>query len=147
MGGNTNPGARARAERELRRDPARSDHLIAAIARCAPQRVGTWRHALEAAGAIPAIPWQQRARRPRPVPFRTRSGAAIRAGATLPEQVMGYGVAYSTAYAALAKARARAPSPDVTKNTIAVRTIGLSCCIASWSAGRWRHARACPARR
>lgn len=50
MLGNANPCARARAEAELRRDPARSDHLIAQLASCTPQRVSVWRRELRRAG-------------------------------------------------------------------------------------------------
>jgi hypothetical protein len=104
MPGYANPGARDRAERELARDPRRSDHLTAQLARCTPQRVGIWRHELEAAGVIEAVPVSQRAAPPRVTPFRTRSAAAIEAGATLPEHLMSQGISYSAAYAALAKA-------------------------------------------
>ena len=58
-----NPGARRRAEAELVRDPARSDHLIAQLARCTWHRVGIWRCELETTGTIPAIPVSDRTQR------------------------------------------------------------------------------------
>src|SRR2546429_932157 len=80
MPGNANPGARDRVEAELRRDPARSNYVIAEAARCTPQRVGTWRRELEQAGEIEAAPWQQRQARPRSAHTR---GAGQRALAEL----------------------------------------------------------------
>ena len=84
------PGsARARAERELRSDPARSDALIAAAAHCSAQAAGRWRHALERAGVIEAIEPSQRLAIPRAWPPRTPARIAIeRHGASTPEQVM-----------------------------------------------------------
>jgi hypothetical protein len=96
---------------------------------------------LEETGVIEAIPVSDRAQRPRLVPFRTRSLAAIEAGATLPEHLMAQGISYSAAYVALAKARARSQLPSVTKSTIS-RTVGLACCTAIWRDGGWQHDRA-----
>lgn len=52
--------ARARAEAELCSDPARSNALIAALARCTRQDVDRWRHVLERAGQIPRVNPQHR---------------------------------------------------------------------------------------
>jgi hypothetical protein len=48
-----NHGGRARAEAELRRGTRRSDAIIAAAARCTPQRIGRWRRELADPGQIP----------------------------------------------------------------------------------------------
>ena len=138
------PGSPAGDERELVRDHVVAAARIAAIVRCAPHSVCTWRHYLEAAGVIEAVPVSQCVARPRRTPFRTRSLAAIERGATLSEHLMAQGISYSASYVALAKARARRP-PTVTKTTT-VRTIGLACCTATWRNGRWQHDRACPER-
>ncbi len=57
---------RARAEAELRRDPYRSDAVVAAVIGGDRYRVGRWRHALEASGQIPVIASGRRAARLRP---------------------------------------------------------------------------------
>jgi len=53
--------ARARIEKELRSDPARSDHLISEIVGCTWQRVGYVRHELEQSGVIEVVPTARRA--------------------------------------------------------------------------------------
>jgi hypothetical protein len=105
------PGsARSRAERELRRDPARSDALIAQAARCTPQAAGRWRRALERAGEIEHVEPAARASIPRtwrPRPPRL----AIEQGATTPAEVMQLAsVSYRTAWRALDRARSKEPN-------------------------------------
>jgi transcription factor WhiB len=97
MPGNANPGARQRAEGELRADPARSNYVIARRARCTPQRVGIWRRELEAAGVIEAVPVASRTAKPRPQripsgrrgprPCRTREAIAALGTSATPRQV------------------------------------------------------------
>lgn len=53
--------ARVRIEKELRSDPARSDHLVSEVVGCPWHRVGHVRHELEAAGEIPVVPVSRRA--------------------------------------------------------------------------------------
>jgi hypothetical protein len=109
MPGNPNPGARDRAEHELRADPARSNHVIAAAAKCSHQRVSVWRAELVAAGVIEHIEPSARLARQRPAAWPSRMRDAIDAGCQTPEQVMEFGLAYSTACIALARARAARP--------------------------------------
>jgi hypothetical protein len=70
----SSPAAR-RAERELRRDPARSDRLIASELKADHHVVSQTRKRLEQAGDIPRVPPHQRAQRYRNGPRRPgRSG-------------------------------------------------------------------------
>jgi hypothetical protein len=100
--------ARARAERELRAYPRRSDALIAIAANCTPRPVGRWRRELAASGVIEAIEPSQRAARTRT--WRARPPLlAIEQGATTPAEVMAMArVSYGTAWRALSRARQRA---------------------------------------
>ncbi len=173
MPGSANPGARARAEAELLRDPARSDHLIAQLARCTPQRVSVWRRALERSGDIEHVKPAARAQRPRVTPFRSRARTAIEAGAQVPEQVMAFGLSYSAACAALARIQRRPQLPDaaaaadslsVIRSPVPPRSAGryrvsdtrppagyyrphdeieLWCCTAEWTPTGWQHDRSC----
>src|SRR2546423_792756 len=106
MPGNANPGARDRAEAELRADPARSNYVIAQQARCTPQKVCAWRAALEQAGEIQAVPRQQRQARPRQ---QRNTGAGERAMAELranPSRTLG-AIAQAARCALLTVVRAR----------------------------------------
>ncbi len=78
--------ASRRAAAELRRDPARSDAMIAAAAQVGHETVNRARRALERLGVIEAIPVPERAQRPRP-PLPSRTRAAIESGASTPRQV------------------------------------------------------------
>lgn len=104
--------ARARVERELRRDPARSDALIAIAANCTPPAAGRWRHGLEQSGQIPAISPGDRTAIPRSWTPRAPR-LAIEQGATTPAEIMAMArVSYGTAWRALSRAqRARFKRP------------------------------------
>jgi hypothetical protein len=112
-----NPGT---AEAELRYDPARSDAIIAAAARCTPQHVGRVRRRLAASGGIEAIPPADRLARPRTWPARPPR-QAIEAGATTPQQVMQAAhVSYGTAWRALSRAQSKPQSAAVAAATDAL---------------------------
>jgi hypothetical protein len=100
------PLARRRAEAELMADPYRSNYLIAQAARCSPQAARRWRLGLEHSGVLEHVKPADRAHRPRLVPFASRARTALASGATMPEQVMSFGLSYSAACAALARSRA-----------------------------------------
>jgi hypothetical protein len=149
--------ARARASAELRRDPARSDYVIAIAASCARQQVAVFRRDLENAGQIPRVPPARRIQRPRLTPFASRARTALRAGAQLPEQLMQFGLSYSAACAALSRARAEpgrhAPRPAEPPQDRQPRhlyappdEIEWPCCTAEWRDGAFRHERSCPRR-
>lgn len=100
-------GHRERAAAELRRDPARSDLLIADIARTSVKTVTPMRRQLEAAGEIPVIPPGRAARAGRPIPGRPpvaleAAHAAIEAGARTAREIMDVtGLPYQVAWRAL----------------------------------------------
>ena len=83
-----NPGAGRRARAELYRDPARSDEVIAPLARCTPQTVRAVRRELEDAGTVRRVPVSERTRLPRPVPpSRTRDAIRALGPEATPRQV------------------------------------------------------------
>lgn len=125
MPGNANPGARQRAEAELKEDPARSNYLIAQQARCTPQRVGVYRRELEARGVIEVVPAAQRqaqARRPPrvpssrhdPRPCRTRDAIARLGPSATPRQVANLAqVSIQAAWVMLNKVQAADSAADL----------------------------------
>lgn len=168
------PGsARSRAERELRRDPARSDALIAQAACCSAQAAGRWRRGLVKAGVIEAVEPARRASVTRAWPARAPR-LAIEAGATTTAEVMALsGASYGAAWRALSRARRRLPVADVAAATDAISVVkttpriayrkvtdrptsafylppdashDLPCCTAEWTPAGWTHDRACPMR-
>jgi hypothetical protein len=66
------PSRAAVVEAELRRDPARTDKLIALETRTSRNYVRDRREKMEDAGAIPFVPIEERARRPRPLRYTRR---------------------------------------------------------------------------
>lgn len=127
--------ARDRAEAELRRDPARSNAIIAAAAQCTPQATCRWRHVLERAGVIEAIPPADRAsitRTWQPRPPRL----AIEQGAVTTAEVMALsGASYGAAWRALSRARRYSQPADAAAATDALSVIRTP---AVPRAGRYR---------
>jgi hypothetical protein len=107
--------AAQRAAAELRRDPARSDRLIADQAACDHHVVSCARRSLEQSGAIPAVPRPQRAPRFRNGPRRggrALSAAALYPRATPRELAARFGLPYQSAWWALREqARRQQPQP------------------------------------
>lgn len=166
------PGsARQRAEIELLRDPARSDAIIAALARCTPPAAGRWRHALERAGQIEVIPPASRVPiRSRAWPPRTPALLAIAQGASTPAEVMQLsGASYGTAWRALSRAAARPRYADAAAAVDALTVVRSRtgstrlhvgndlpegyysppdeieswCCVAEYVGGQFVHERSC----
>jgi hypothetical protein len=107
--------AAQRAAAELRRDPARSDRLIADQAGCDHHVVSRARRSLEQSGVIPAVPRPQRAPRFRNGPRqggRALSAAALYPRATPRELAARFGLPYQSAWWALREqARRQQPAP------------------------------------
>lgn len=169
------PGsARSRVERELRRDPARSDLIIARLARCTQQAAGHWRRALEASGQIGHVEPADRAAITRT--WRPRAPRrAIEQGASTPAEVMQLsGASYGAAWRALSRAASKPRLADTAAATDALSVIKtppkrtgkayvvgttlpagfyrdpdpieLPCCVAEYTEGGWQHDRACALR-
>ena len=161
-----NPGAALRAAAELRRDPHRSDAVIAASARCTSRTILRCRRQLEAAGLIPRIPSRQRA----PLAVASRNpGARDRAAGQLaldPSRTNREIAAAASCSDVTAAAARRATRPlfsdaAAATDTLSVRktagtaaaahtedmsspgTNELACCTAEYRDGTWQHDRSC----
>lgn len=133
MPGNANPGARQRAEAELKEDPRRSNYLIASAAQCTPQRVGAWRRELEARGVIEHVPVDQRQAQPRVVrapsvllgrelPCPTRDAIARLGPSATPRQVANAaGVSIQAAWTMLNKVGAAPAAADAQLEQVRTR--------------------------
>jgi hypothetical protein len=95
-----------RAVREIVSDPARSDELIARLARCSPTTVASARQRLESIGLVEHVPAPQRLARPRVQPSRTRDAIALLGPSATPRQVADAAqVSMAAAWKALSKVR------------------------------------------
>ena len=166
------PGsARARVERELRASPARSDAIIARLARCTQQAAGRWRRQLEASGQIPHVEPADRASITRTWRARPPRLAIEQGAATIAEVMAASGASYGAAWRALDRARSKprlADAAAATDQLSVVRSrpsmrlrvgnvlpagfyrppdpIERVCpaCTLQYRDGGWQHDRACP---